>query len=305
MCKGCGGVPGVWGGPLLSSVCIFSPWQVDPSLRLLPQITELFIICGFCFVLFCFVCCCYLAWQVTPPFAPSLRSRNLSSSVVFVLFCFVLFCLLLLFSMAGDHSLRPFPQTTAPFISCGFVFYMAGGPNPSPLPSDVCTFHQFLCFFHTPLPSVHGTFHQLLLLFSTRPFPQTTALFINCCCCFSLRLSLGTTALFTNCIFPTTGGPLPSPLPSDHGTADRLALHGEEPGPREVRQVRQAQGRPGTSAEVADGGRAMRPAGLPLPQDRAHSAGPFCVQRCRRVWKLFGMRKHVEKCLSFVRVFVS
>ena len=169
------------------------------------------------------------------------------------LFCSV--CLLLLFSMAGDPSLRPFPQTTAPFISC-FFFYMAGGPNPSQLPSDVCTFHQLLRVFFPP-----------------RPFPQTTALFISCCV-FSPRPFLRTTALFINCcIFPMAGGPLPSPLPSDHGTADRLALHGEEPGPREVRQVRQAQGRPGTSAEVAYGGRAMRPAGLPLPQGRAHAEG--------------------------------
>ena len=186
---------------------------------------------------------------------------------------------------------------------------MAGGPNPSPLPSDVCTFHQLLCccFSHSSIPSDHGTFHQLLCFFFPQSsFPQTTALFINCCCCVSPRPFLRTTALFISCcIFPLAGGPLPSPLPSDHGTADRLALHGEEPGPREVRQVRQAQGRPGTSAEVAYGGRAMRPAGLPLPQDRAHAAGPFCVQRCRREWKLFGMRKHVEKCLSFVCVFVS
>ena len=96
------------------------------------------------------------------------------------LFCSV--CLLLLFSMAGDPSLRPFPQTTAPFISC-FFFFLHGrwtqplAPSlrrlhfssavvllffPSPLPADHGTFHQLLCFFPSPLSSDHGTFHQLL-----------------------------------------------------------------------------------------------------------------------------------------------
>ena len=106
----------------------------DPSLRPFPQITEPFIICGFCFVLFCFVCCCYLAWQVTTPFAPSLRPRHLSSAVV------------LFFIWQVDPTLRPFPQTSALFIS--------------------------------------------FCVFSTRPFPQSTALFISCCCCFPLAPSL-------------------------------------------------------------------------------------------------------------------